>query len=79
MKITLTQEQLINLIELIVKQSTDDEVEMEIGEQEGEGGSTTPDVGKWESGVQRGAANQLGATKWSDSYGLTRGKANPLW
>lgn len=77
MKITLTQEQLINLIELIIKQTTDDEVEMEIGEQEGE--SKTSNVGSWESGVQRGSANQLGLTKWSDSYGLTRGKANPLW
>lgn len=79
MKITLTQEQLINLIELIIKQTTDDEVEMEIGEQEGEGGSITPNVGSWESGIKRGSANQLGVTKWSDSYGLTRGKANPLW
>lgn len=39
-----------------------------------------PTVGKWESGVTRGAANQIGNTKWSDTVGATlkRGKANPL-
>ena len=43
--------------------------------------TTYPGVGHWESGVTRGAANQI-ATKsnWSDVVGskLTRGKANPL-
>lgn len=35
---------------------------------------------KWESGVTRGPANQIGNTKWSDIVGsqLKRGKANPL-
>lgn len=35
---------------------------------------------KWESGVTRGPANQIGVTKWSDIVGATikRGKANPL-
>lgn len=35
---------------------------------------------KWESGVTRGPANQIGVTKWSDVVGSTlkRGKANPL-
>lgn len=39
-----------------------------------------PEVGKWESGVTRGPANQIAVTKWSDTVGssLTRGKANPL-
>lgn len=39
-----------------------------------------PEVGKWESGVTRGPANQVGVTKWSDIVGslLKRGKANPL-
>jgi hypothetical protein len=39
-----------------------------------------PQVGKWESGVTRGPANQIGVTKWSDVVGssLKRGKANPL-
>jgi hypothetical protein len=44
------------------------------------GGSGYPQVGKWESGVTRGPANQVGVTKWSDIVGsvLKRGKANPL-
>ena len=44
------------------------------------GGQGYPQVGKWESGVQRGPGNQIGITKWSDVVGskLTRGKANPL-
>jgi hypothetical protein len=39
-----------------------------------------PEVGKWESGVTRGPANQVGVTKWSDVVGslLKRGHANPL-
>jgi len=41
---------------------------------------TTTSATKWESGVTRGPANQIGNTKWSDTVGSTlkRGKANPL-
>lgn len=44
------------------------------------GGQGYPQVGKWESGVTRGPANQIGITKWSDIVGsvLKRGKSNPL-
>jgi hypothetical protein len=44
------------------------------------GGQGYPTVGKWESGVTRGPANQIGVTKWSDIVGSTlkRGKGNPL-
>jgi len=44
------------------------------------GGQGYPEVGKWESGVERGAGNQVGVTKWSDVVGskLVRGKGNPL-
>ena len=44
------------------------------------GGQGYPEVGKWESGVTRGPANQVGVTKWSDVVGSTlkRDKANPL-
>jgi hypothetical protein len=44
------------------------------------GGQGYPAVGKWESGVTRGPANQVGVTKWSDIVGsvLKRGKSNPL-
>ena len=42
--------------------------------------SAYPSVTKWESGVTRGAGNQIGVTKWSDVVGasIKRGKANPL-
>lgn len=44
------------------------------------GGEGYPEVGKWESGVTRGPANQTGVTKWADIVGanLKRGKSNPL-
>lgn len=44
------------------------------------GGAGYPEVGKWESGVTRGPANQIGVTKWADVVGanLKRGKSNPL-
>lgn len=45
------------------------------------GGGTKPiypTVTKWESGVTRGVANQVGVTKWRDIYKITRGKANTL-
>ena len=37
-----------------------------------------PTVTKWETGVARGPANQIGNTKWSDSVKVTRGKGNTL-
>lgn len=44
------------------------------------GGQGYPSVGKWESGLTRGPANQIGVTKWSDIVGSTlkRSKANQL-
>ena len=42
------------------------------------GGSKYPTVTKWESGVARGPANQIGNTKWSYIFKLNRGKANPI-
>jgi hypothetical protein len=44
------------------------------------GGTGYPEVGKWETGITRGPANQVGVTKWSDIVGanLKRGKSNPL-
>lgn len=60
----------------------------EFGEQDsaagggsaGGGGSSTgyPTVTKWESGVTRGPANQIGLTKWKDIVKINRGKANTL-
>jgi hypothetical protein len=48
------------------------------GATSGGGGSKYPTVTKWDSGVARGPANQIGNTKWSDIVKLTRGKANPI-
>lgn len=44
------------------------------------GGQGYPQVGKWDGGVTRGPANQIGVTKWADVVGakLTRGKGNQL-
>jgi len=42
------------------------------------GGSKYPTVTKWESGVTRGVANQIGLTKWSEINKITRGKSNTL-
>lgn len=44
------------------------------------GGQGYPQVNKWESGVTRGPANQVGVTKWADIVGssLKRSKANQL-
>jgi len=58
---------------------------VEFDEQE-TGGATTssgpppayPTITKWETGIKRGSANQIGNTKWKDSYTITRGKANTL-
>ena len=60
----------------------------EMGEQDaapasggGGGGGAKPaypTVTKWESGVTRGPANQIGLTKWSDIVKINRGKANTL-
>lgn len=57
----------------------------EIGEQDaaptgggGPGKAAYPTVTKWESGVTRGPANQIGLTKWRDIAKITRGKANTL-
>lgn len=87
MKLGLTERQYKLVISEVVKNQ-------EIGEQEEpvnpepeagtssqqSGGQGYPEVGKWESGVTRGPANQVGVTKWSDVVGanLKRGKANPL-
>lgn len=62
----------------------------ELGEQDTAAATTTstsgggggkppyPTVTKWESGVTRGPANQIGLTKWADIVKINRGKANTL-
>ena len=43
-------------------------------------GNTKTGMSRWESGVTRGPANQVGVTKWAEVVGskLTRGHANQL-
>jgi hypothetical protein len=79
------QYQIDNIISLMRKY-TINKIDGEIDEQDapaaatggGGGGTTYPTVTKWESGVTRGPANQIGLTKWRDVAKITRGKANTL-
>jgi hypothetical protein len=81
MKLVISEKQLNELVTQLT-------LNKEITEQgEGEGapeagtssdGEQKTGASKWESGVTRGAANQIGVTKWADSYKITRGRANPL-
>lgn len=81
MKLVISERQLNELI-------TQLNLNKEITEQgDGEGapetgtssdGEQKTGASKWESGVTRGPANQIGVTKWADSYKITRGRANPL-
>ena len=75
-----------NLISIMKSSNS---VDSELGAQEaaaGGGGSSSgggakpayPTVTKWETGLTRGPANQIGLTKWRDTVKLNRGKANTL-
>ena len=79
----------IDSIISLMKSFTPSSDKEEMGEQDaapaaagggGGGKAAYPTVTKWESGVTRGTANQIGVTKWSDIVGSTlkRGKSNPL-
>lgn len=74
-----------DLISLMKKYTFINDDKNELGEQEaaassggGGGKAAYPTVTKWESGVARGPANQIGVTKWSEIVKLNRGKANTL-
>lgn len=73
MKIIISEKQYKKLIKSIDEQET-------TPSGPSSGGQGYPEVGKWESGVTRGAANQIGLTKWSDIVGslLKRDKGNKL-
>jgi hypothetical protein len=83
MKLVISEKQLQLLLS---KRNNNQEIEEQDSEPSSgtsdtqSGGEGYPEVGKWESGVERGSANQIGVTKWSDVVGskLERGKANPL-
>ncbi len=86
MKLALSEKQYNHLLTVIsemelIEQSEPPPSEPETGTSGKQaGGQGYPDVGKWESGVTRGPANQVGVTKWADVVGakLTRSKANQL-
>lgn len=69
MKVILTKEQYSRLT---TNNASD------IIEQDAEGGEGTTSYPQWETGVQRGPANGVGVTKWSEIVQITRGKANPI-
>ena len=75
----------VDTIISLMKRFTNKTTEGEIDEQDtaaasGGGGAKPkyPTVTKWESGVTRGPANQIGLTKWRDIVKINRGKANTL-
>lgn len=78
MRIMVSEKQLQNILSN----------QREMGEQEDgtetgtsdSGAGTTAGSRKWETGIERGPANQIGVTKWSDIVGskISRGKANQL-
>ena len=81
MKLGLTEKQYKNLLTLIAEQADAPAAEPEKGTSDKQsGGQGYPSVGKWESGITRGPANQIGVTKWADVVGskLTRSKGNQL-
>jgi len=83
MDVLLTERQLSELKKLLEQDATADpaaQAPTAGTSSKQAGGQGYPEVGKWESGVTRGPANQVGITKWADVVGskLNRGKANPL-
>jgi hypothetical protein len=83
MDVLLTERQLLELKKLLEQDATADpaaQAPTAGTSSKQAGGQGYPEVGKWESGVTRGPANQVGITKWADVVGskLNRGKANPL-
>lgn len=78
----------IDFIISLLKEFTHPKNTEEIGEQDaaaggaastgGGGGKGYPTVTKWETGLTRGPANQIGVTKWGEIVKLNRGKANTL-
>jgi hypothetical protein len=74
----------VDYIISLLKKYTPNNDTSELGEQDAAGGGTAsggkgyPTVTKWETGINRGPANQIGVTKWKDIVKINRGKANTL-
>lgn len=70
---------IISLLKKYTPKSNDSELEEQEGTTSGAAGSKSyPTVTKWETGLTRGPANQIGVTKWNEIVKLNRGKANTL-
>lgn len=71
---------IISLMRKFTNSASDGELDEQEGTATAGGGAkpSYPTVTKWESGVTRGVANQVGLTKWREIYKITRGKANTL-
>ena len=83
MKLSLSEKQYKSLKNMVEQDATSSSADAQptAGTSDAQsGGQGYPQVGKWESGIERGPGNQIGVTKWSDIVGskLTRGKSNPL-
>lgn len=83
MDILITEKQLKKIIKKkeVSEDNTGPNPEPQAGtSSQQSGGQGYPEVSKWESGVTRGPANQVGVTKWSDVVGssLKRDKGNQL-
>ena len=78
MKIGLSERQLNYILSKIELDEQDNSAPKSGASTTQSGGQGYPQVGKWESGVTRGPANQIGLTKWSDIVKINRGKANTL-
>lgn len=77
MKLIISELQFTEILNKINKQQDlSEEGEPETGESSD--GDVKTGATTWSTGLNRGVANQIGNTKWSDSYNITRGKANPL-
>jgi hypothetical protein len=80
MDILLTKKQILSLLEQDAGADPAAQAPTAGTSNKQAGGQGYPEVGKWESGLERGPANQVGVTKWADVVGskLKRGHANPL-
>lgn len=76
MKIIITEKQLKKIIKKELSETGDSEAAPTSGTSSD--GEVKTNASKWESGITRGPANQLGNTKWVDSYTITRGPGNQL-
>jgi hypothetical protein len=83
MKLIISEKQLQQLVKLHAKSQELSEEGEEGAPEAGTSSDGEKKTGmpKWESGINRGPANQIAVTRWKDIDGTTpaRGKANTLW